>query len=165
MDMRTNGRGNRTPLVVGTLVTGTVAGLASAAALALLARAEGKQPLRPINATSHWLHGEKAATCDELDATHTLVGFATHYASALFWALPFELWRARRRRSSSGTLLRDACMTSAVAAAVDYGLTPKRFTPGWELVLGKGSMAVAYGVLALGLASGTRLAQALSVRH
>jgi hypothetical protein len=146
-------------------VTGTVAGLASAAALALLAKAAGKGAAQPINATSHWLHGDSAAEFDELDAAHTLVGFATHYASAVFWALPFEYWRARRRPPSTGALVRGACTTSAVAAAVDYGLTPKRLTPGWELVLGKRSLAVTYGVLALGLACGAKLAQATEGRH
>jgi hypothetical protein len=147
------------------VVTGAVASLASVAALALLARAEGKGPLQPINATSHWLHGEKAAGRDELDASHTLLGFATHYASAVFWALPFEFWRARHRRSTAGTLLRGACMTSAVAAAIDYGVTPKRFTPGWELVLSKRSMVVTYAALALGLAAGAKLAQAVVGRR
>ena len=165
MDTRTNAHGGRTSPAVKALLTGTVACLASASALALLARTEGKGALQPINATSHWLHGEKAAECDKPDATHTLVGFATHYASAVFWALPFEYWRARRRPPSAGRLLRGACMTSAIAAAVDYGVTPKRFTPGWELVLGRRSMVAAYGALALGLAFGTKLAQALVDRH
>ena len=160
MDTRTNGPAERTSPIVSALVSGTVASLASAGALALLAKAEGKRALRPINATSHWLHGKKAGKRGDLDATHTLVGFATHYASAVFWALPFEFWRARRRPSSTGTLLRDACMTSAIAAAVDYGLTPERFTPGWELVLSKRSMVLTYGALALGLAVGAKLAQA-----
>ena len=165
MDTRTNGPAERTSPIVSALVSGTVASLASAGALAFLAKAEGKRALRPINATSHWLHGEKAAECAEPDAKHTLIGFATHYASAVFWALPFEFWRAKRRPPSAGTLLRGACMTSAVAAAIDYSITPKRFTPGWELVLSKRSMVVTYGVLALGLASGTKLAQALVDRH
>ena len=161
MNTRTNGHSDRRAPLVSALVSGTVAGLASAVALALLAQAEGKCALQPINATSHWLHGEQAAQCDELDATHTLIGFATHYASAVFWALPFEFWRARHHPASAGMLLRGACVTSAVAAAVDYGITPKRFTPGWELVLSKRSLLVTYGVLALGLAFGTKLAQAL----
>ena len=161
METRTNGNEGRPPLPASALVTGAVASLAAAAALAVLARAEGKGALQPINATSHWLHGDQAAGCDELDAGHTLIGFATHYASTVFWALPFEFWRARRRPSTTGTLLRGACMTSAVAAAIDYGVTPKRFTPGWELVLSTRSMVVTYGALALGLASGAKLAQAL----
>lgn len=156
MDMRT-GTSDRT--LIRALLTGTAASLASAAALALLAKAEGKGALQPTNATSHWLHGKQAARCDTLDATHTLVGFATHWASAVFWALPFEFWRARRRAPSSGALLRGACITSAVAAAVDYGITPKRLTPGWELVLSKRSLVLTYGALALGLAAGAKLAQ------
>ncbi|SEJ51367.1 hypothetical protein [Frateuria terrea] len=160
MDTRTNGHSNRPAPATRALLTGTVAGLASAAALALLAKAEGKGALQPINATSHWLHGDKAAECDQFDARHTLVGLATHLASAVFWALPLEYWRASYRPSSAGTLLRDACMTSAVAAAIDYGPTPKRFTPGWELVLSKRALLATYGVLALGLASGARLARA-----
>jgi hypothetical protein len=165
MDMRTNNKRDRAPLPVRALLTGTVASLAAAAALALLARGEGKGALQPINATSHWLHGEQAAACDGLDATHTLVGFATHWASSVFWALPFEFWRATRRSPSAGTLLRGACATSAVAAAVDYGITPKRFTPGWELVLGKRSMVLTYAALALGLLCGAQLAQALVGRR
>lgn len=165
MEMRTNRNRDRPALPVSAMVTGAVASLASVAALALLARAEGKGPLQPINATSHWLHGEKAAGRDELDASHTLLGFATHYASAVFWALPFEFWRARHRPSTAGTLLRGACITSAVAAAIDYGVTPKRFTPGWELVLSTRSMVVTYAALALGLAAGAKLAQAVVGRR
>lgn len=158
METRTNRHRQGAPLPASALVTGAVASLASAAALALLAKAEGKGALQPINATSHWLHGDKAAACGELDTRHTVIGFATHYASAVFWALPFEFWRSRRRPASASTLLRGACTTSAIAAVIDYGVTPKRLTPGWELVLSKRSLVVAYGVLALGLAAGTALA-------
>jgi branched-chain amino acid transport system permease protein len=35
-------------------------------------------------------------------------------------------------------------------AAVDYTITPHRFTPGWELVLSKRGMALAYAAMALG---------------
>ena len=48
---------------------------------------------------------------------------------------------------------------SAVAAAVDYGATPERFTPEWDFVLSKKGMAVAYGRLAVGLAAGALLTQ------
>lgn len=46
---------------------------------------------------------------------------------------------------------------SAVAAAVDYGPTLKRFTPGWELVLSKGAMAATYGAMSVGLAVGSAM--------
>lgn len=51
-------------------------------------------------------------------------------------------------------MLRDVMIMSAIAAAVDYGATPKRFTPGWELVVSKKGMAIAYAGLVLGLCAG-----------
>ena len=72
------------------LVSGTAASIVSTAALALLAHREGKSTFQPTNATSHWLHGDRAALHREPDTAHTLVGYATHHASALFWAVPLE---------------------------------------------------------------------------
>ena len=80
------------------LVSGTVASLAMTASVALLAK-KGKRALQPINSTSHWLHGEEAASVRAMDMSHT----------------------------------RDAAAMSA--AAIDYGITPKRATPGWEELL------------------------------
>jgi hypothetical protein len=142
------------------LVTGTAASIISTAALALLARGEGKSAFQPTNATSHWLHGDRAASHREPDAAHTLVGYATHHVSTLFWAVPFEAWLAFQPPRTATGLLRDACAMSAIAAAIDYGATPKRLTPGWELVLSKRSMAATYGAMALGLAAGALLARA-----
>ena len=51
-------------------------------------------------------------------------------------------------------MLQHALAISAMAAAVDYIATPRRFTPGWEFVLSKRSMAVAYAAMAFGLAAG-----------
>ena len=142
------------------LVTGTAASVVSTAALALLARAEGKSTFQPTNATSHWLHGDSAASHREPDVAHTLIGYATHHASALFWAVSFEAWLDARPPRTSAGLLRDACAMSAIAAAIDYGVTPKRLTPGWELVLSKRSMVATFGAMALGLAAGTLIARA-----
>src|SRR5215210_1117496 len=142
------------------LVTGTAASVVSTAALALLAQGEGKSAYQPTNTTSHWLHGDRAASQGEPDAAHTLIGYATHHASALFWAVPFEAWLAARPPRTTAGLLRDACAMSAIAAVIDYGVTPKRLTPGWELVLSRRSMAATYGVIALGLAAGAFVARA-----
>jgi hypothetical protein len=54
-----------------------------------------------------------------------------------------------------------AAAMSAIAAAVDYGVTPRRFTPGWELALSKKSMVGAFASLALGLAMGAVISNAL----
>jgi hypothetical protein len=48
---------------------------------------------------------------------------------------------------------------SAIAAAVDYGATPKRLTPGWELVVSNNSMVTTYGAMALGLSAGALVAR------
>ena len=135
------------------LTSGTLASATSTIALALLARAEGKGVLQPVNSTSHWMNGEQAASWRSADLAHTAVGYATHHAATVFWAVLFERWLGVPRPAAL-PLVRDALAMSAVAAAVDYGATPKRFTPGWEFVLSKRSMAVAYAAMALGLAAG-----------
>ncbi len=142
------------------LVSGTVASITSTAALALLARAEHKGALQPANATSHWLHGERAASFKSLDLAHTGVGYATHHAATVFWAVLFERWIEARRPLGALPVMRDALATAAVAAAVDYLATPKRFTPGWEFVLSRRAMAAAYAAMAAGLAAGTLVTQA-----
>jgi hypothetical protein len=134
--------------------SGTVASVLTTAALALLAKAEGKSVLQPTNATSHWLHGDDAGRVKNADAKHTLLGYGTHHLSAIFWALPFEAWLASSGSRSSLTMLRDASLISALAAFVDYGLVPKRLTPGWEAVLSKRSIGVTFVALALGLTLG-----------
>lgn len=136
------------------LASGTIASATSTVALALVARAEGKGALQPVNSTSHWLNGEQAASFRGADLAHTAVGYATHHAATVFWAVLFERWVGARRPVTAMPMVRDALAMSAIAAAVDYGATPKRFTPGWEFVLSKRSMAVAYGAMALGLAAG-----------
>ena len=131
-----------------------MASLASTAALVFLARHEGKAAVQPTNSTSHWLHGEKAASIQGLDVPHTGVGYATHYASAIFWALSFHWWLSRRSPRKPVQMLRDASVMTAIAATVDYVMTPKRLTPGWEEVLSKKSIALAYAAFAIGLTIG-----------
>jgi hypothetical protein len=135
------------------------------AALALLAKKEGKGALQPINSTSHCLHGEEAGSVRSADVSHTALGYATHHVSALFWAVIFERWLAHRPERTPLLMLRDAATMSAIAAAVDYGITPKRATPGWEEVLSKRSIGVTYAAMALGLAGGALLARELRLNE
>ena len=150
-------------IICSALVSGSCAGLGSVAALAVAARAEGKAAIQPVNATSHWLNGEAAGSYQGFDLAHTAVGFGTNHVASIFWAVFFEAWHARRRPLGASLMPRDALVMSAVAAAVDYGATPKRFTPGWELVLSKKGMLAAYVGLAVGLGTGALLTQ--SARH
>ncbi len=140
-------------------ITGTAASLASTLTLALAGLAETGSPAQPLNATSHWLHGETAGAVRHADWSHTAVGYATHHAATLFWAVLFERWIVRRRPLPPASMAAHALALAALAAAVDYGATPRRFTPGWELVLSKRAMAAAYVALAAGLAASGMLVQ------
>ena len=136
------------------LVSGTLASVTSTAALAVASRMEGKTAFQPANSTSHWLNGEQAGDFAAADLAHTAVGLATHQAATLFWAILFERWVGARRPLSASAMLRDAVAMSVIAAAGDYSVTPRRFTPGWEFVLSKRSMAAGYAAMAFGLAAG-----------
>jgi hypothetical protein len=136
------------------LVTGTVASAVTAIVLALLAKAEGAAPIQPINATSHWLHGEDAGKVRGIDASHTGTGLATHCGACLLWASLFETIRAAAPHAGPVRIVRDAAAVSTIAAVVDYGLVPRRLTPGWEEPLPIRSVAGGFAGLALGLALG-----------
>ena len=137
-------------------VSAGVASVTSILALAVAARAEGHGALQPLNATSHWRHGERAAAVTRADLAHTAVGGLTHVAAMLFWAVIYE--RCTDGHPPRGaTLLGEALLLSAVAAATDYGATPRRFTPGWEFVLTPRAMAGVYAAMGAGLAIGTRM--------
>jgi hypothetical protein len=135
------------------LISGSLASVAAALTLAAAAKREGHPPARPLNATSHWLHGDLAAAVSRVDARHTGVGYATHHVAALMWAGVFELLRHYSSRTDAGAVVRDAAIAATTAAAVDYTITPHRLTPGWEIVLSKGSMALAYASMAAAFAA------------
>ena len=132
------------------LVSGSLASLASALTLAAASRREGHSAPRPLNATSHWLHGDSAAACEGADWRHTGVGYATHHTATMLWAAFFEALRTYSSRSDAAAVVRDAAIASTTAAIVDYTITPHRLTPGWELALSKRSMALAYAAMAAG---------------
>ena len=141
-------------IAVSAIISGTVASLVSSAALAGLAKAEGKRAVQPLNATSHWLHGEQAGQTRQADIAHTAIGYATHHGASIFWACLFELMRARRIQPSAADVVKDAMIVAAIAAAVDYGVMPKRVTPGWEEVLSTTSMVGGFLAMATGLTLG-----------
>jgi hypothetical protein len=128
--------------------SGTAVSIASTIALALAAKAEGRHPVRPTNATGHWFRGDEAAASRAFDAKHTVLGFATHEGASIFWAAIFQ---ALRKLSPVRPAAVDAVAVSALAAFVDYLVVPKRLTPGWEKVVTPRSIGLAYGVMALAL--------------
>ena len=132
------------------LASGLTATATSTATLAVVALAEGKGPAQPLNATSHLIYGDTAAAYRDADIDHTIVGLGTHAAATLFWAAAFETSLVIHPARDAAALAGRAASIGLLAALVDYTITPKRLTPGWELVLSKRSMAVVYAAMSAG---------------
>ena len=138
-------------------VSGSLAAMLSAAYLAWAGRQRGV-PAAPLNAVSHWLFGRAALESDDASLRYTLTGYLTHHCAAIFWGtLHAKLWRANQAHKEPVPALAGAAAASAVACFVDYQLTPKRLTPGFEHRLGKPELANVYVCFAIGLAVGTLL--------
>lgn len=136
-------------------VAGTAAGLLSTLVLAAVGKRQAGSMAAPINAASHWLWGDAALREDRATVRHTGVGLLTQHAAAIFWA---ALYAALHGHRPEAKRLPDAIAggiaTSAGAYLVDYTITPRRLTPGYEHRLdGKGMLAV-YAALAAGFALG-----------
>lgn len=135
------------------LVVGGIAGLTSLAALALGGRAEKGSPWGPVNAPSHWLWGDPALHQDGATPRYTVTGLAVHQLAAAFWGVLHELLLGTPGRPKGpGLLLRDAALTTAVAATVDLRVVPHRLTPGFQRRLSAGSLVAVYALFGLGLA-------------
>jgi hypothetical protein len=133
-------------------ISGTVAAVLSTLALAALGRRESGSALAPINAVSHWYWGDRAARLDDASVKYTLPGYLTHHGASVFWALVFERLFGRRARQDPATALATGATVATLAAAVDYTITPKRLTPGYEKRLSVPSLVVVYAAFGLGLA-------------
>lgn len=143
-----------------TLYSGTGAAVATLGAITLLSLLQGGSAARPINATSHVLHGPADAPHDGIDLRRTLPGLVINVGAAYFWAVVYS-WAMPAGRDRSVRLNR-AIVVSLVAAAVDYGLVPRRLRPGWELALKRRSVAIALAAMGLGLAAGRGVADSQS---
>jgi hypothetical protein len=141
------------------LSAGLLASLFSLVALIWRGRAETGSALAAVNAPSHWLHGEEALRHDEFAPRYTLLGAATHIASAIFWAMLYRWWRGQRREPTPANAMLDAAALTAAAAVVDLKLVPQRLTPGFETRLQGTSVAFVYVTIAAGLALGGLLAR------
>ena len=138
-------------LLLRALVSGSAGSLLSTLALAASGWRELGDPYAPLNGPSQWLFGRHAALKDGASIKHTLSGFVIHHAMSVFWAFFFERFRGRHSAKVTDALL-PAAATSAVACFVDYRLTPKRLTPGFERRLSRKSLALVYAAFAVGLA-------------
>jgi hypothetical protein len=138
-------------------VSGSVASLLSTAYLLWAGHRHG-HVAAPLNAVSHWFYGERALREDRAGARFTLPGYVTHHCASIFWGvLHAKAWGAKQEHKSPLPAVAGALAASGVACFVDYQLTPKRLTPGFEHRLAKPELANVYLVFAAGLAIGTLL--------
>jgi hypothetical protein len=140
------------------LIAGSLGSVLSTLALALAGRRETGSAAPPVNAVSHWYWGDRALHRRRADVKHTAMGYLTHHGASVFWATLYaaatkDLEATRTPRG----MVAGALATSAVACFVDYRLTPKRLTPGFEHEISRSAMAGVYASMALGLAVGAWL--------
>ena len=83
---------------------------------------------------------------------YTLPGYLTHHGASIFWAVVFERLFGHRARRDAATALATGATVATLAAAVDYTITPKRLTPGFEKRLSAPSLVVVYAAFGVGLA-------------
>lgn len=141
------------------MIAGGIAGLTSLAVLALGGRLERGRPWGPVNAPSHWVWGDPALRQDGPSPRYTATGLIVHQLAAAFWGVLHELLLGHRGKAKDPRLLlRDAAVTTAVAAVVDLRLVPHRLTPGFEHRLSAPGLVGVYSLFALGLALGSHLA-------
>lgn len=136
-------------LLARALATGSLAGAAATATVALCGVRETGSGVAPINATTHVLWGDEAGGADAVDIKHTLPGVLINVGAGVFWALVHELVLARMPRRDRATAAASGAAVAGLAYVVDYHLLPRRLTPGWELRLSRRSVAL--GFVALGL--------------
>jgi hypothetical protein len=136
------------------LYGGAGAAVATLTAVALLSHLEGHSAARPINATSHVLWGPRDALSDKIDVVNTLPGLLINVGAAFFWGAVFAFSTPSASKQTSKGVIGRAFGTSLLAAAVDYGMVPRRLRPGWELALRVRSVALALAAMGAGLAAG-----------
>jgi hypothetical protein len=138
------------------LVSGTLAGVASAATATLAGRATGQAPAAVLNAVSHVLWGDRAGRQDAPSRRYTLTGFVINQAASLFWAAGYAALRRYTPRGPAAALASGAAI-AGLAYLVDYHMVPRRLTPGYELRLRGPQLALIYAAIALSLPLGDLL--------
>ena len=139
-------------------VAGSAGSVLSTLALVELGRRQNGSAAAPINAASHWLWNEESLRQDAPTWRHTLTGALTQTAASVFWATLYAAAVGHRPQAKRWpAAVAGGIATSAVAYVIDYTITPKRFTPGYEHRLDGKGLLLAYGALAAGFALGAML--------
>jgi hypothetical protein len=135
------------------VVAGSVASILSTLALVLAGHRQNGACAAPVNAISHWLWDRPALREDGADARHTVTGYLIHHLASIWWATWHSLaWGGRPQAKRTAPALAGASAAAAVACFVDFKLTPRRLTPGFEHRLSTGALLGVYACFGLGLA-------------
>jgi hypothetical protein len=135
------------------VVPGVAAAALSTATLAARGRVETGSAVAPTNASSQWIWGDEAARQDRPSLRYTVLGFLVHQAAALLWSTVYErVVPDRHGRRGPGRAVAAGVGVAALAALVDYTVTPRRLRPGYEKRVSVGSLVAVYGAFAVGLA-------------
>ncbi|WP_244818062.1 hypothetical protein [Caballeronia sp. Lep1P3] len=142
------------------LLPGIAAGALSTAALGICARLHGKRAAAPVSAASHWVWPQEANQTAHPKPRHIATGLTIHLLMSIGWAAGNALavaavrrWMSRRRetRPERARRVALAAATTLAAAAGDYIVVPKRFTPGFEYHLPVAHIAAVYVAFGAGL--------------
>jgi hypothetical protein len=125
----------------------------SSVVVAACSACEARAAFAGVNATSQWFWGQRAKRHIQPSWRYTAVGYVVHHFSSLLWAGIYEWWCLRRPSTPRATAARAAAV-AAMACAVDYTVTPRRFRPGFERHIGRTSIAAVYVAFAMGLYAG-----------
>jgi hypothetical protein len=134
-------------------ISGTVASALSTAVLGARGVQENGSAYAPTNAISHWVWGDRAKRRNVPSGRYTLLGYAIHHASSIFWAVFYEKMIGHRADSKEiAPAIAGGLAVAGLACLVDYQATPKRLQPGFEARLSRKSLALVYGSFGLALA-------------
>ena len=139
-----------------TAVTGAVTSACALAALLVVSRYETGHAFAALNGSGQLVNGDEALRARDASLRHTLPALLIQHASAHWWAAAQE--HPVLVRHVPGPALR-ACALTLLAAFLDYGLLPKRLSPGYEGQLSLRGIALVFAAVGAGLALGSRIQQ------
>ena len=132
---------------------GSTAGILSGLALLIFGARENGSAFAPTNAVSHWLWRGRAFWKDDFSAKYSVLGYLIHHTMSIFWGTIHAAVHGQGKDAGQpAQALARGAATAAAACFVDYQLTPKRLTPGFEHRLSKPALTGVYIAFGAGLA-------------
>ena len=143
--------------IVNTLISGSVAGIASHLVASLCGRQESGRSELPMHAVSHIWYDDAPESHEGFKPVDAAIGTALHHGACFFWATFFEALFGKDAERSTPAALAGGATIATAAYVTDYHIVSERFKPGFEAYLSDRSLFLVYAGLALGFAAGARL--------